>query len=236
MEYNIYCDESCHLENDKNNIMVLGAIWCSAEFRKDICEKIKGIKKKHNISSFFEMKWTKISPAKIDFYLDVVNYFFDENKLNFRGLVIVNKNKLSHDKYAQNHNDWYYKMYFNMLKIILSPNDKHNIYLDIKDTCGGKKIKKLHEVLANSMFDFSRNIVNKIQLVHSHEIEILQMADIFIGALSYLHRDLKTSEAKKTIINKIKEKSGYDLTKSTLFKEKKFNLFFWDANYQKDCD
>jgi hypothetical protein len=235
MEYNIYCDESCHLENDHNNIMVLGAVWGSIEFKKDICKKIKEIKKKHNISSFFEMKWTKISPSKIDFYLDVVNYFFDEDNLNFRGLVIINKNKLSHDKYAQNHNDWYYKMYFNLLKIILSPHDSHNIYLDIKDTCGGEKVRKLKEVLSNNMFDFSRNIIKKIQLVHSHEIEILQLTDLFIGALSYLHRELKTSSAKLEIIKKIQEKSNYDLQKSTLFKEKKFNLFCWDTNYRKDC-
>jgi hypothetical protein len=25
--YNIYCDESCHLENDKQEVMVLGAVW-----------------------------------------------------------------------------------------------------------------------------------------------------------------------------------------------------------------
>ena len=28
MEYNIYCDESCHLQNDNSNVMVLGAVWC----------------------------------------------------------------------------------------------------------------------------------------------------------------------------------------------------------------
>jgi len=26
MEYNIYCDESCHLENDNIDVMVLSAI------------------------------------------------------------------------------------------------------------------------------------------------------------------------------------------------------------------
>jgi hypothetical protein len=31
MEYNIYCDVSCHLENDRQKAMVLGAIVCSKE-------------------------------------------------------------------------------------------------------------------------------------------------------------------------------------------------------------
>jgi hypothetical protein len=26
--FNIYCDESCHLENDHQKVMVLGAVWC----------------------------------------------------------------------------------------------------------------------------------------------------------------------------------------------------------------
>ena len=26
--YNIYCDESCHLRNDGQKAMVLGALWC----------------------------------------------------------------------------------------------------------------------------------------------------------------------------------------------------------------
>ena len=26
----IYCDESCHLENDGMKAMVLGALWCPA--------------------------------------------------------------------------------------------------------------------------------------------------------------------------------------------------------------
>ena len=27
--YNVYCDESCHLENDHQKVMTLGAVWCA---------------------------------------------------------------------------------------------------------------------------------------------------------------------------------------------------------------
>ena len=26
--FHVYCDESCHLENDHQNAMVVGAVWC----------------------------------------------------------------------------------------------------------------------------------------------------------------------------------------------------------------
>lgn len=43
--YNVYCDESCHLENDGINDMVLGAVWCPQEKVKEINQAIKDIKK-----------------------------------------------------------------------------------------------------------------------------------------------------------------------------------------------
>ena len=35
-EYNFYCDESCHLEHDNSNVMVLGAVWCPKDKRHEI--------------------------------------------------------------------------------------------------------------------------------------------------------------------------------------------------------
>jgi hypothetical protein len=34
--FNIYCDESCHLEHDQQKAMVLGAVWCPLEKIKKI--------------------------------------------------------------------------------------------------------------------------------------------------------------------------------------------------------
>ena len=126
MEYNIYCDESCHLPNDHQPIMVLGAIWCPKDKAREIAENIRRIKVKHNLPPFFEIKWTKVSPGKADFYLELIDYFFEEKDLHFRGLI-AEKEGLDHVKYYQDHDDWYYKMYFNLLKIIISPIDKYNI-------------------------------------------------------------------------------------------------------------
>ncbi len=37
---NIYCDESCHLENDNQKVMVLGAVWCPFEKKDEIFERL----------------------------------------------------------------------------------------------------------------------------------------------------------------------------------------------------
>lgn len=116
-----------------------------------------------------------------------------------------------------------------MLKVIFSPQAQYRIYLDIKDTRGGAKIKKLHEVLCNNLYDFSRDIIERLQLIHSREVEILQLADLLIGAVSYTNRGLHGNQGKLRLIERMKERSKYRLTQTTLYAEKKVNLLRWQA-------
>lgn len=225
--FNVYCDESCHLEHDEQRAMVLGALWCPATKYPEIATRLREIKVKHGFAPDFEIKWVKVSPARINFYLDVVDYFFDDDDLHFRALIIPDKSQLQHESFNQTHDDWYYKMYFVLLKAILSPNARYRIYLDYKDTQGSRKVARLHKILSNSMYDFSQHIIERIQLVRSHEVELLPLADLLIGAIAYVNRDLDTSSAKRQIVARLQERSRYTLTRSTLLREEKVNLLRW---------
>jgi hypothetical protein len=231
--YNIYCDESCHLEHDGEKAMTIGGIWCPHNKKNEIFNRIREIKKEHGLSEKFEIKWNKVSMGKLDFYMDIVNYFFDNSDLHFRVLVVPNKQELIHELYKQTHDDFYYKMYFNMLKTLFEPGSEYNIYIDIKDTRGQRKVEKLHEVLCNNHYDFNRKLIRKVQQVRSEEVELVALADLMIGALSYLHRNKNTSEAKLKLIERIKTRSGYNLMASTLFRENNFNIFIWHPSYGK---
>lgn len=229
-KYNIYCDESCHLENDKLGVMVLGAVWCPQEKTKEISAYLRMIKKAHHLNENFEIKWTKVSASKVDFYKEVVKYFFDNDDLHFRTLIIPDKRLLKHEEFKQTHDNWYYKMYFNLLKAILNPNESYRIYLDVKDTHGGEKGKNLHDVLCNNMYDFSREIIERIQIVESHHVNLLQLTDLLTGTVSYANRQLTTNEGKVELVNYMQERSGYGLTRSTLLRENKVNIFRWKAS------
>ncbi len=225
--YNIYCDESCHLEHDASDVMALGAVWIPMDKKTEIFNQIKNLKNSHNMDEHFEVKWGKVSKGKLDFYKDLVNLFFNNEDMHFRGCVIKGKSKLAHKAFSQDHDTWYYKMYFHLLQPVLDPLSKYRVYLDIKDTKSAGKVRELHKVLCNANYDFSRDIIESIQNVHSHEVSVLQIADLFIGATAYLHRGLKSSTAKLELIEFIKQKSGYSLAASTLLKENKFNIFIW---------
>jgi len=229
MEYNIYCDESCHLENDQINVMLFGAIWCAREKKREISKHIRDIKSDFGLASDFEIKWNKVSPAKKDFYLRLIDYFFDEDDIHFRTLIVPDKSILNHEQFNQTHDDFYYKMYFDLLKVILTPSNRYNIYIDIKDTRSQCKVMRLTEILRTSHYDFDKKIINQIQQIRSHEVELLPLADLLIGAIGYHCRGLKSNSAKTAIINRIRERSGYSLNNSTLFREDKLNLFFWKS-------
>lgn len=228
--FNVYCDESCHLENDGQKAMVLGAVWCPEAKRLEIVQRLREIKARHKLPRDFEIKWTKVSSSKLQFYLDCIDYFFDDDDLHFRALVVKDKSRLDHLRYRQSHDDWYYKMYFSMLKTIFEPDAGYHVYIDIKDTLGHEKVAKLHDVLANNAYDFSRKVIRRVQRIQSHEAEQLQLADLLIGALSYFHRGLGSSKAKLRLIERIRERSYYSLRQSTLLRESKFNLFLWDGS------
>src|SRR5205085_10298555 len=89
--YNAYCDESGHLEHDHLPVMVLGALWCPTSVSREVAVRIREIKAKHGLSPALEVKWTKVSPAKAQLYLDLVDYFFDDDDLSFRALVVPDK-------------------------------------------------------------------------------------------------------------------------------------------------
>ena len=229
MEYNIYCDESCHLEHDNIKLTVLGAIWCAKEKKQEISKCIREIKSEFGLSLEFEIKWNKVSPAKKDFYLRLIDYFFDEDAIHFRALIVPDKSALNRDRLNQTHDDFYYKMYFDLLKVIFTPSNCYNIYIDIKDTRSQRKVEKLTEVLRTSYYDFDQKIINRIQQIRSHEVELLPLADLLIGALGYHCRGLQSNSAKLAIIKRIQERSGYSLNSSTLFCENKLNLFFGES-------
>ncbi len=224
--YNIYCDESCHILHDHNDIMALGAVTVPKEKVRLISKDIRTIKHEYNCNG--ELKWTKVSKKNTLFYIALIDYFFSNENLSFRSLVVRKKNSLDHVQFnAGSHDSFYYKMYFYLIRNIVENNIENTfeIYIDIKDTRSGEKVYKLNEVLACNFRDFEKKQVTKIQQIRSQESELLQLADLLLGAITYENRELHGNPAKRAIVQKIKGQLGISLMESTPPWETKFNLF-----------
>jgi hypothetical protein len=84
--------------------------------------------------------------------------------------------------------------------------------------------------MRNDKYDYAKEIIKKVQQVRSHEVELIQLADLLTGAVSYINRGLSDSRAKNILIDHLKHRSKYSLTKSTLIREQKFNIFLWESS------
>lgn len=214
--------------------MVLGAVWCPASKAREISIRLREIRERHGLATNYEVKWVRVSPGKLQFYLDLVDYFFDDDDLHFRAYV-AKKEGLEHDKYDQDHDTWYFKMYFGMLAILFDPENRYRIYLDIKDSRSAAKIAKLHEVLCNNIHDFEQKVIERVQTVRSEEVAQIQLADLLIGAVSYVNRGFATSTAKLAIVERIRKRSRYSLMQNTLFRAQKVNIFHWSPRESRDA-
>jgi len=231
---NIYSDESCHLESARitpeNRFMVLGGISCPDDKTQSVFQEIKNIKTENDLRHFSEIKWTKVSITKFSAYEALIRYFFQCDLLSFRA-IIIDKKQLQHEQFKHTHDQFYYKMYWQMLEWFIESSNRYHIYLDIKDTQGYIKVKKLHEVLRNSHHDFNHKVIEKIQEVRSHEIALMQLVDVLIGAVSYTNRYPEGGEsiAKQKMVELIKNLSNLSLIRSTSLDARKFNLFRWEG-------
>ncbi len=237
MEYNIYCDESCHLEHDDSNAMTIGAIWMPKDISAKVSNDIKNIKVKHGVPICRELKWSKISPSSLSLYKDLVRYFFDSSYLNFRCILIKDKTRLDHKKYNQTHNNWYDKMYYDMLKHILKTSNQYYVYVDYKDTHSHYNSSILLKYLRSEKHDNDAKSIKRVQPIRSDEVQVMQLVDILIGAVAMKNRHFDNtvhrSSAKLEVAQLIAQLSGSNLSDSSSYSEKKFNIFSWVPDYKE---
>lgn len=200
--------------------MVNGAILVQENQVEQINRDIKFLKHKHNY--FNELKWTKLLNSKKEFYIELIDYFFN-SEMKFKATFIPNKKANVHKIYGNSHDKFYYIVYFYTMRNFINPSDEYKIYLDYKDINGGKRIRKLEKTLGQQAKKCD------IYIIQSQESQILQLCDIFIGAIGYKNRtdlDRKESEIKLFIIEYLEEKLGYPLVATAPWVEK-FNIFRW---------
>jgi hypothetical protein len=216
--YNLYCDESCHIEHDHKQYMLLGYIQVPFHQLKFYKEEIQQLRLKHGYQP--EIKWSKVSHGQAAFFNELTDLFFN-TQLTYRAIVI-DKATIQQLDPNQDFDDFYYKMYYQLIYHKLDMEASYNIYLDIKDTLSRRKVRDLHDVL-----QLKYSTIRTIQSIRSHESSLLQLADFFTGALNYkLNEPEGQVIAKRNILERIEQACGHPLDCSTDKSHDKFNLFF----------
>lgn len=219
--FNIYCDESTHLIHDRHPYMLLGYVSIAYPQIRIAKEAIKNIKNKYNYKD--EFKWTSVHQATYKVYAELVDWFFMSD-LEFRA-VVVDKTQIDESRQDYTFNNFYYKMYFQLLHTKVDFQNTYNVYMDIKDTCSSEKLSTLKRIMGYN------SSIGNLQFIRSHESVFIQLADVLMGAINYNLRKKKGDvegrvDAKLKLIEKIQKHSNISLNCSTPLYRKKFNLFF----------
>ena len=219
--FNLYCDESTHLIHDGHPYMLLSYISIAYPQIRLAKEEIKAIKRKFNYTE--ELKWTNVHSATYKVYAELVDWFF-MNDLEFRA-VVVDKSQIDEKRADYSFNDFYFRMYFQLLHTKVDFQNRYNVFLDIKDTCSGEKLEKMKKIMSYN------SSIGTLQFIPSRESVFIQLADVLMGAINYNLRiqkgDVKGNViAKLKLIEKIKRHSNISLNTTTPLSRNKFNLFF----------
>lgn len=233
--FNLYIDESCHLEHDSQSVMCIGYTKINRTDYETTKQAIKAIKLRYKSPT--ELKWNKLSSSRLPMYKALIDFFFESN-IDFRCVLVKNKSNLDHEKFNRgDHNAFYYKVIYLLLNNhYTNPvNDKYRVILDIKDTRGSERLSELENCLTHKNHGESPFVY--FQNIRSHENELIQLTDLFIGAITYKargqHLQDNASAVKCELIKYLEEKSGYSLDDGTEPWERKFNIFDFQISSSK---
>lgn len=227
--YDLFCDESrqdllasAGSITDTNRYCCIGGIMIPADAREEVKAEIKKIQEKYNV--FGELKWGTVSPSKISFYLDLIDYFFSEQKITFR-TVVIDSTKINNELYNSADQELgYYKFYYQLLYHWLDTQYCYRIYTDQKTNGDRMRLRELRSILNNSYS--SSSPIESIQAINSRESIILQLENILMGAVGYKYNygTNGKSKAKEQVVERIEKHLNREI-RSTTRGETKFNVF-----------
>ncbi len=225
MEFNVFCDESRHLLKDKKDrFMVIGAIRCSKNLCDSILKDIQIIKERRNY--YPEIKWTKVSKNNFDFYLSLLDYFFQTPSLDFR-CIVIDKHTVDLKKFNFSEDDFFYRMYFYLLRPKLKiKKTSYHILIDKKDHYTKEKCEELENILENEVLSYINQIQIKVDCVNSKNSLLVQLCDFFIGAVGYWWNRYFSNVAKLRACLKISTRIGIESLDRQIKKfNRKFDIF-----------
>lgn len=226
MQFEVYCDEAFPdlftSAKPKARYLMIGGIWLPANLREEVKTEIKILRNQHN--TWGEIKWTKVSPSRLDFYLDLVNIFYSYgNKMRFR-CIAVNRAEVDPDLHDGDPELGFYKFYYQLLHHWIQGLNKYSIFCDMKSNRDNQRLRVLKRVLNNA---HQLAEIQYVQALPSKQVLFIQLADLLLGvASSRLNETLKTGTAKEKVVLALEECLGLDHPLAPTWKhERKFNIF-----------
>lgn len=224
MNINVYCDETLPdlftTTKEIEKRLLIGSLWIEEELKENIKNAIKELRKEYNC--WGEIKWTKISPSQEKFYLELINLFFSYGEqVRFRCITIDPK-QINWQLHNGDKELGFYKFYYFVLNKWISEFNSYNIYCDSKVNRDLKRLHTLKDILQTSN---RVSNINNVQALPSKEVVLIQLSDLFLGAVSSkINNVAHTSKSKINFISHLEKHLGKEIQPTSPY-ENKFNIF-----------
>ncbi len=207
MEFIVYCDESRHDHSAQNRFMAIGGLWLPRPLKPELTQQFQSLRQIAGLQG--EIKWSKVSAAKLDAYKQVVDFFFAQEDLRFRAIV-VNQSKVDFAKFHGNDRELgFYKFYFEMLEKWILPAHRYLILLDFKANKGADRYVTLKRVLENAAK--GKAWIDDLTIINSHQSPLAQLSDLLTGATASSWCGIRAGTPKAELAAYIGQKRGATL-------------------------
>lgn len=148
---------------------------------------------------------------------------------SFRTLILPDKGKLYASLPEESRDHLYYRLYYQLLRGAIEPENRYRVFMDLKDTRGRQKRKELEQILHRDANDIDGRVIENLQHVHSHHVRLLQVCDLLLGAVGFARREehKQESKAKRSIVEQIEDKLGQSLEMDTPPDTEKMSILTW---------
>ncbi len=213
----LYCDESWI---QGSGSFYFGALQCSMQRAEILRKQLRNVKEQYGFSGH-EMKWTRVSKAKLPAYMAFAQVFLDDPFSQF--IVTEVKRDRTWANWASNEEERFFKSYYVFLRRNMNViYYKYNIFIDYKDS-KWYRWSSLQYALNNGLkkqFEhLSKRNFAHIRAVDSKKDDLLQLVDVLLGAITTIATAPAKTQLSEYIHLRLK-----DLTRS---KKNKFIIGDW---------
>lgn len=204
--YHVYADES---RQDAHRYMLYGLVFVPrGESENALLADLSAFRMRENLTA--EMKWGKVSKGMLSVYKEYADIFFSHPAAEFKCLV-VDTHKIDYRAFHNNDREAaFFKFYFYAISRNLNPTHQYVVYADDRQT---KQPLRWFELQAQVNYHWLQRgakeaVVRNLSPVDSKRHDLLQLADLFIGAIGYDLDGYDTSKHRLDFTHHIAQRVG----------------------------
>jgi len=181
-------------------------------------QTLQAYRDEHNMHA--ELKWAKVSPAKLDKYLKLVEYFFalnSSNHMHFHSIVF-DSHAWRHGKYNKGDKDvGLSKLYYQLMlhKFVKIYGNRGDLYVRLDHRNSSTPLEDIRRMLNSTAardHKIDNHPVKQLVSEDSKKCDLLQLNDVILGSVCAARNGRHLLEggnqAKRELAKAVLEKSG----------------------------